>query len=226
MAIRCIEDLQAPREGGMNLVGLVDRLNRKRSSLEPPPLVAAFLWFSGWHLGGPPPMAKRRNLLSILKARDHKIFIEAGTYKGATTAWFARHADNVVSVELDDGLFEAAQRRFANTPNVAIIHGDSMTEIPKIVANCPTPPLVFLDGHYSGPGTAVGEEMEPAQSTLSGLANVAPPGSTIVIDDLRLFGSGITEFPQLDEITAAAREAFPDALIRVGLDSIVVEVSA
>lgn len=45
----------------------------------------------------------------------------------------------------------------------------------------------------------------------------------MVIDDLRLFGSGRVGFPQLDAITAAAREAFPAAVIRIGLDSIVVE---
>jgi hypothetical protein len=134
------------------------------------------------------------------------------------------HADQVISVELHDKLFAAAQRRFAKDPNVTLIHGDSLVEIPKIVANCSTAPLVFLDGHFSGPGTAQGEEMEPAQSTLQRLADVTPAGTTIVIDDLRLFGSGLTGFPELDAITAAARELFPTAVIRAGLDSIVVEI--
>ena len=66
--------------------------------------------------------------------------------------------------------------------------------------------------------------MEPAESTLRRLADVTPKGTTIVIDDLRLFGSGSSGFPQLDAITAAARESFPTAVIRAGLDSIVVEL--
>jgi hypothetical protein len=66
--------------------------------------------------------------------------------------------------------------------------------------------------------------MEPAESRLRRLADVTPVGTTIVIDDLRLFGSGLVGFPQLDEITRAARSAFPTAVIRAGLDSIVVEV--
>ena len=45
-----------------------------------------------------------------------------------------------------------------------------------------------------------------------------------MIDDLRMFGSGQLGYPQLDAITAAARAAFPTALIRAGLDSIVVEI--
>jgi hypothetical protein len=47
--------------------------------------------------------------------------------------------------------------------------------------------------------------MEPAESTLRRLADVTPAGTTIVIDDLRLFGSGLAGFHQLDAITAAAR---------------------
>ncbi len=55
------------------------------------------------------------------------------------------------------------------------------------------------------------------------LADVAPAGSSIVIDDLRLFGSGLAGFPQLDEITAAAKATFPAEVIRTGLDFIVIE---
>jgi predicted O-methyltransferase YrrM len=158
-----------------------------------------------------------------MRARGHHIFVEAGTYKGATTAFFAKHADEVISVELHDELFTEAERRFANRPNVKLIHGDSLESIPKAVAGCVAPPLVFLDGHFSGAGTAKGEVEEPAELTLEPLSRVSPPGTTVVVDDLRLFGSGLAGFPQLDEITRAARKAFPSAVIRAGLDSIVIE---
>jgi hypothetical protein len=195
-----------------------------RKSLEPPWWRAALGWVRGDYLVGASASAKRQHLLHVLTSRGHRIFVEAGTYKGETTAFFSRHADRVFSVELHDELFAAAQRRFAQHPHVTVVHGDSLVEIPKIVANCATPPLVFLDGHFSGPGTAESEEMEPAKSTLGRLADVAPAGSSIVIDDLRLFGSGLAGFPQLDTITAAARAAFPSSVIRTGLDSIVIEM--
>jgi hypothetical protein len=197
---------------------------RKKGSLDPNCFAAAYAWFHGEHLVSAPAIAKQRHLLRVLEARGHRIFVEAGTYKGGTTAFFMPHVDQVISVELHDGLFAAAEQRFAKHPNVTLIHGDSLIEIPKIVANCSAPPLVYLDGHFSGRGTAEGQEMEPAESTLRRLADVTPAGTTIVIDDLRLFGSGIAGFPQLDAITAAARAAFPSAVIRTGLDSIVVEI--
>lgn len=205
------------------LVGVALNSVRNRNSLEPSRLAAAYGWTNGEHLIPPPAIAKQRNLLSTFKSRNHRVFVEAGTYKGETTAFFAAYADKVISVELHDGLFAAAQRRFAHQSNVTLIHGDSLIEIPKVIARCDAPPLVFLDGHFSGAGTAQGDEMEPAESTLRRLADVTPAGTTIVIDDLRLFGSGLAGFPQLDEITATARASFPDAVIRVGLDSIVVE---
>jgi len=207
-----------------NLLTAALNLGSNPTSLEPTRRAAIYAWLHGDYLVSPPAVAKRCHLLNTFKARGHRIFVEAGTYKGATTAFFAAHADEVISVELDDALFASAKRRFAGTANVSIVHGDSLTEIPRLVARCSSPPLVFLDGHFSGIGTATGEEMEPAQSTLGRLANVCPAGSTIVIDDLRLFGSGLAGFPQLDAITGAARAAFADSVIRAGLDSIVVEV--
>lgn len=207
-----------------SLLGVVLNSTRNKKSLEPTPLAAAYGWTHGEHLVSPPAIAKQRHLLNAFKSRKHRIFVEAGTYKGETTAFFVHYADQVVSVELHDGLFAAAQQRFERHTNVTLVHGDSLVEIPKVVANCSSPPLVFLDGHFSGAGTAKGEEMEPAESTLRRLADVAPAGTTIVIDDLRLFGSGLAGFPQLDVITATARAAFPTAVIRAGLDSIVVEI--
>ncbi|ASQ87046.1 hypothetical protein [Mycobacterium intracellulare] len=209
---------------GQTLLSIALNSTRSRKSLEPSRLAAAYGWFHGDHLVSPPAVAKQRHLLNVFKSRNHRIFVEAGTYKGQTTAFFIPHADEVISVELHDGLFAAAEKRFAQQPNVTIVHGDSLIEIPRIVADCSSAPFVFLDGHFSGAGTAKGEEMEPADSTLGRLATVVPSGTTVVIDDLRLFGSGLAGFPQLDTITATARAAFPAAVIRAGLDSIVVEI--
>jgi hypothetical protein len=166
---------------------------------------------------------KASHLLNVFQRRGHRVFVEAGTYRGNTVAFFVSHADQITSVELDDGLYADAVRRFAAQPKVTIVHGDALTEIPRLVAEVSSPPLVFLDGHFSGPGTAAGTQMEPSKAMLPALGEAAPPGTTVVIDDLRMFGSRIHGFPQLDELTAVAREAFPDAHIRTGLDSIVIE---
>lgn len=194
----------------------------RRDSLEPSPRVSVRGWLSGDPLVGPTARAKRRHLAMLLRDRGHRIFVEAGTYRGGTTAFFAKRAERVITVELHDGLYEAAKNRFAHSPNVTLIKGDALVEIPKAVAACESPPLVFLDGHFSGPGTARGEMVEPAELTLRALAEVSPPGTTVVVDDMRLFGSR-PSFPELDAVTAAARAAFPSAKIHAGIDSIVIK---
>lgn len=182
---------------------------------------AAFLFDLGtnWQPAG---FAKRRHLLDLFERRGHRTLIESGTYEGDTVAAFLGKADAIVSVELEPGLAEKASRRFAGESSVRIVQGDGTDAIPPAVAAADGPPLVWLDSHFSGGVTALGEEVEPAVAILSELGAVAPTGTTIVVDDLRLFGVE-PGFPGLDELVAAGRASFPSAVIRVGLDSLVIE---
>jgi hypothetical protein len=191
----------------------------KREKLDPDRLTAAYLYDAGrsWH---PSIHSKRRHLLALARERGHRIFVESGTYKGGTVRYLAPHVDRIVSVELDKELFEAARQEFSDDLNVEILHGDAMEMIPDVVARLTKPPLIWLDGHYSGAGTARGEEDEPALAILDRLS-ARPSGSTVVVDDLRLFGLE-PSFPSLDDLVARARRAFQDAQIRVGLDSLVI----
>ena len=82
--------------------------------------------------------------------------------------------------------------------------------------------LVYLDGHFTGGvNQEPGRFVEPAPGILEKLGRLGlPPGTSIVVDDLRLFGRG-DGFPGLDEITSAARNAFPGAAIYAGVDCLV-----
>jgi hypothetical protein len=204
------------RVTSLALTGGHDRLD-----LDPPRRKVAtdFLSGRGWHPSG---QAKRRHLLALLLSRGHDTFVESGTYRGDTVAYLASYARRIVSVELDPTLFEAARKRFESHPGVEIRCGDALEEIPKVVGTLDSPPLVWLDGHFSGGGTASGEEPEPAAAILARLGPVAPVGSTIVVDDLRLFG--MPEYVGLYELIYSARTAFPNARIRAGLDSLVIEL--
>ncbi|HEX2241274.1 MAG TPA: hypothetical protein VHJ82_09065 [Actinomycetota bacterium] len=167
--------------------------------------------------------AKRRHLLELFHSRGHRTLIESGTYLGDTVAFFVGRADQILSVELDPRLYDRAVDRFSGESSVTIHHGDALRAIPQLVGASPDAPLVWLDGHFSGEGTAAGELEEPAPALLSSLAAVAPAGSTIVVDDLRLFGA-VPDYPSLHELVDAAYQAFPSARIRVGLDALVIEL--
>jgi hypothetical protein len=175
----------------------------------------------GWKIH-PSEHIKRRYLRRVFEDRGHDVLVESGTYLGDTVASFEQHARLVVSVELHPGLYERACRRFAGNPKVRLLHGDGVEVIPRVVAELDAPPLIWLDGHYSKEGTARGDEMEPALTLLARLGPVTKPGTTVVIDDLRMFGAH-SEVPCLEDLLRVAREAFPQATIHTGMDSLVIE---
>jgi hypothetical protein len=171
----------------------------------------------------PDPVQKRQHLLEVFTARGHEVLVESGTFLGDTVAFFLPHAERIVSVEVEPTLYADARRRFAPEPKVELILGDALDVIPQVVQVLDRPPLLWLDGHFSGGVTGRGAEIEPAVTIVERLGRIpTPDGITIVIDDLRLFGSEPT-FPQLDELLASARGAFPDGRIYAGLDALVIE---
>lgn len=174
-------------------------------------------------MDAPAPQAKREHLLEIFRERGHTLLIESGTYLGDTVAFFVPHAQRIVSVEVEPSLYEDARRRFEGEPRVELILGDALDIVPQLVQMADAPPLLWLDGHFSGGVTGRGAEIEPAGTILHRLGRIpTPAGTTVVIDDLRLFGRD-PEFPTLDELLANARAAFAQARIYTGLDALVIE---
>ncbi|MGZ4270933.1 MAG: glycosyltransferase [Solirubrobacteraceae bacterium] len=199
---------------------------RRLAVPEPAPVavpVPAAPPLAGYPAEAPEGTAKRDHLLSLFRTRAHRTLLESGTFMGDTVEYFMPHAARIISVEVEPKLFADAQRKFDGVTNVEIVFGDALHVIPEIVAQLDDPPLIWLDGHFSEGVTGSGDEIEPAASILARLGSVgAPTGTTIVVDDLRLFGLH-PDFPGLDELLQRARQGFPHALIRVGLDSLVIE---
>jgi hypothetical protein len=128
-----------------------------------------------------------------------------------------------VSVEIEPSLYEAARRRFAGNDNVELHLGDSALLVPQLVSSLGEPALLWLDGHFTGGvNTVKGDAIEPAPGILTSLGDLdLPRGTTVVVDDLRLFGRG-DGFPTLDALLLSARRAFPEAEIAIGIDSLVI----
>jgi hypothetical protein len=131
-----------------------------------------------------------------------------------------RHlCDRVISIELDPVLYEAAKLRFSSHPNVEIILGDCTEEIPKLLPSLHAPTLFWLDGHWSGQGTAKGTVEEPIIALLSALAQ-RPGPYTVVIDDARTF-DGKSGYPYLHQVLQVLTEIDPCFSISVNNDLIV-----
>ena len=156
-------------------------------------------------------------------AREHGIrtFIETGTYLGATTEALAGSFDTVYSIELDQQLFEQARKKFAAQPHIRIIQGDSGRVLGELLPTISEPCLFFLDGHYSGSATALGDDTTPIFRELECIFQNSDSKHVIVIDDARLF-IGQDGYPTLKKLRAFVAKKNPalaleskDDLIRI-----------
>jgi hypothetical protein len=172
---------------------------------------------SGRHLrawidnGKPAPVphsVKVRNILSVAGLFGIKTLVETGTQAGATLAATLHYFDRLYSIEIYEPSVIAARKRFAAWPKIEIIRGDSATELPALIKTIDQPALFWLDGHYSGKGTGMGDEHSPIVAEIAHIRSLRPPGrDAIIIDDARLF-VGKDGYPPLDKFMADVKQSF------------------
>lgn len=174
-------------------------------------------------LAQPDDDTKRAHLLEVFRERGHEVLVESGTYLGDTVAAFVPHAARILSIEVEPALHQRAVARFAGQPQVELLLGDALDVVPQVLRMLDRPPLVWLDGHFSAGITGQGAEIEPAATILRRIGRSGmPAGTTLVVDDLRLFGRD-PEFPLLEELVEGARLAAPSGRVYTGLDSLIIE---
>ena len=150
--------------------------------------------------------------------------VETGTFHGDSTATLAAIFPEVVTIELSPEFHAAAERRFALTPRVKVVLGNSATELAHHV-DSRLPTVFFLDAHWMG-GETPGEEMNcPIRDELSGLSG-GNPEDCIVIDDARCFSSppewsNAAKWPPLEELIELIAEIHPRHYVAVVDDQIV-----
>ena len=172
----------------------------------------------------PPPHAVKVAAV-LAAARRHRLrtLIETGTFEGEM-ARKCRHAfDSIVTIELSDDLARAAVARLAPYRNVRVVQGDSAARLPEILSTIREPALFWLDGHYSGAGTARGDRDTPLEEELRTIAAHEAKGHVVLIDDARLLGTG--DYPTKDRILAVLRSSQPTLGARIEDDILFCEPS-
>ena len=167
----------------------------------------------------PPPIVKQRVVKAALQRHGLDTVIETGTYTGEMVAALVGHARRIVSIELDDALHAAAVRRFADAPQVELLHGDSGRLLPSVVARLDRPALFWLDGHYTGTGTARTDVASPIVGEVETLLGHAIPGHVVLIDDAREF-TGEDGYPTIEALRAMVVRRQPRAVFVVEDDII------
>lgn len=133
--------------------------------------------------------ALNSNFLKLLQdIFNPDVFIETGTFMGCTTDTAAQIFKEVYSIELDNWLYQEATRNFQNRSNIHLYQGDSKSVLNKILPNLKNKKiLIYLDAHWSGAGTACGDETTPILGELQNIKNNNITNIVIVIDDIRYF---------------------------------------
>ncbi len=139
-------------------------------------------------------------------------FIETGTYRGDTLSAVRSDFARCISIELDPPTHAEALRRFAGHPNITLLNGDSAAMLAKAMRmRRDRPALIWLDAHFSGPGTGRGSENTPIIAEVETILANANPHDVVLVDDLRCFQApvpgfaqdeGLTGYPPAEEIAA------------------------
>lgn len=97
--------------------------------------------------------------------------------------------------------------RFARTPAVEVVHGDSSSALAPILAGLDAPALFWLDAHVSTTKSARGELPSPVVQELE-LVLADPPAHVVLVDDARLF-TGRDDWPSLGDLEAIVHRLRP-----------------
>lgn len=157
-----------------------------------------------WSPPGPP--AVKRAVLSRYGAGS-ACWIETGTFHGDTTAYLSSLGSSVKSIEPDTSLYLAALRRLAKYRNIELLSGTSEKLFEECLLASGSSVACWLDGHWSGGTTYLGDQQTSIRHELDVLAkHVAQFESLVVfVDDIREFdGSLRTGYPHRTELVTWA----------------------
>jgi hypothetical protein len=168
----------------------------------------------------PAPSAVKHEIIREHATRHRlRTLVETGTYTGGTIAALQSDFERIYSIELDAVLYEQAHTRFARAPHITLLRGDSSDVLPALLPRLTTPALFWLDGHYSGPGTAKGRRETPIVEEIRAILAHPVAGHVILVDDARAFGTW-PDYPTLDEFRHLAMAERADLVFEVADDII------
>lgn len=176
-----------------------------------------------WKVGqtSTPHHIKRNEIAKIKNRFNLNTFIETGTYHGDMVMANIPLFEHLISIELDKSLASKAKDRFRNYSKVEILQGNSKNVLSKILKHSHASILFWLDGHYSGPGTAKSDVDTPILDELRAIRRNIPNNFAIMIDDARLFND-YNGYPSLKFIKNLINFWFPNHSLDIKNDLIII----
>ena len=144
-------------------------------------------------------------------------FVETGSRDGGGIDQALRDGfEQVYSVEIADGFYEHCREKYVDCPSVHLWHGDSGELLEEMIASIDEPITFWLDGHWSGdpPTVQRGPTNTGLWKELEIIARHPIKTHTILIDDVRCFGTEAFDYLKLEDIIAKLYEINPNYDIR------------
>lgn len=165
-----------------------------------------------------PHVLKQKAVRELADKYALNTLVETGTFMGDMVFAQRHRFSKIYSIELSPKLSLLAKNRFKSYPHITIITGNSGVELHNLVPQLKEPALFFLDGHYSGGVTALGDVVCPVFSELEAILSSTLP-HIVLIDDARLF-IGADSYPTLEELRKFVLQKDPGKTIKVQNDQI------
>lgn len=144
----------------------------------------------------------------------NRYFVETGSYAGegiemALQAGFTE----IHSIELAECWYNECLKKFELYPNVHLWFGDSGLILDQVIEGIQEPITFWLDGHWSGGTTAKGPSSTPILKELEAIQRHPIKTHTILIDDIRCFGTSDFDLIELSQIIQKILEINPNYTI-------------
>jgi hypothetical protein len=135
----------------------------------------------------------------------NQYFIETGSHCGdGIQAAIESGFCQIYSIELQEEFYDRCVVRFGLHPATSnqehLFYGDSADVLALILQEIDAPATFWLDGHYSGEGTGRANSNTPLLKELELIARHPIRTHTILIDDVRCFGTIAFDFISLEEV--------------------------
>lgn len=148
---------------------------------------------------------------NIFQNHLNPVFIETGSFHGDGIALaIAAGFKEIYSIELAPRYFDFCHQRFQEYPQVHMMLGDSSTTLKEVLKNVNQRTTFWLDSHFCCCGTSMGNTHTPILQELALIAKHPIKNHTILIDDVRLFGTIEFDFIELEEVIDILKKINPN----------------
>lgn len=179
--------------------------------------------FSQWEKqnksGFPPQSIKRKVVKQYQELYNIPVLVETGTYLGDMVLSQLDQFKTIHSIELSHNLYKKNLILFKSAKHVKLHEGDSGKVLKILIPQLTERAMFWLDGHYSGGVTALGDKECPIIEELDAIFKSKIKDHILLIDDARCF-NGTHSYPTIKELSNYILKKSPKSSIEVKHDLI------